>query len=172
MRNFVAAIALLFVHLLCGAGEIRRYDKNGPKSDDQFIVGVECSKAGNYLQIGFFDAYNVPEKRMDLWDTFDLKKNNANGDGVEKALSVERRCSLGAHHYKLRITGAPANWNLNGACGSITYAKAKVWKDGALIFDEDISSCRDDRALKLMTFFPEADKPVCKKGVSLSELFH
>jgi hypothetical protein len=172
MRKSSAAIALILVHCLCSAGEVRQYDRNSPKSDDRFIVGVECNKVSKQLQVGFFDAHNLPGKRMDLWDTFDLKKNNANGDAVEKVLSVERRCNLGSHRYQLRITGAPANWNLNGTCGSLTYAKAKVWKDGALIFNDDISSCQDARVLKLITFFPDTDRPARKHGENLSELLH
>jgi hypothetical protein len=61
---------------------------------------------------------------------------------------------------------------LNGACGGLTYARARVWKNGAVIFDDDLSSCKDDHTLKLLTFFPDSGVLVRKQGVSLSELFH
>jgi hypothetical protein len=109
---------------------------------------------------------------MDFWDTFDLKKNNVSGHSVEKVLSVVRRCNLGSHHYQIKITGAPGNWNLNGECGGVTYATAKIWKNGNLIFDEDISNCKDGHVLKAITFLPGIDTPIRKKGVNLSELFH
>ena len=163
--------ALVLIHGASLSGEIRQYQRGSPGSDDQLLVGVECNKSRHYLRIGLFDAHAVPDRRMNLWDTFDLKKNDANGDAVAKVLSVERRCDLGRQHYRIRITGAPGNWALNGPCGALTYARAKVWKNGAVIFDDDLSSCKDDHMLKLLTFFPDGDVPVRKQGVSLSELF-
>lgn len=170
MRNFLSVCTLLFVGNVCFAGEVKQYIRDSPKSDDQLIVGLECNRNNNSLQLGFFDAYHLPEKRMDLWDTFSLKKNNADGDKVVKVLSVVRICNLGGHRYQIKITGAPANWNLNGECGSLTYATAKVWKNGKLIFDEAISECDDRHQLRSITFSPENDAPIKKQGSKLSDL--
>ena len=169
--RLAAVTALMLAHGAGMAGEIAQYQRGSPGSDDMLLVGVECNKSETLLRIGLSDVHHVPEQKMDLWDTFDLKKNNARGDAVAKVLSVRRRCDLGRAHYRIRITGAPGNWTLNGACGGLTYARAKVWKNGAAIFDDDLSGCGDDRTLKLLTFFPDSDVPVRKKGESLSELF-
>jgi hypothetical protein len=167
----IAGIALMLVHGPGMCGDIKPYQRGSPGSDDQLLVGVECNRSANVLRIGLFDAHHVPDQPMDMWDTFDLKKNNANGDAVAKVLSVERRCDVGRHRYRIRITGTPGNWSLNGQCGGLTYARAKVWKNGAVIFDEDLSSCKDGHALKLVTFSPDSDATVRKKGESLSDLF-
>lgn len=171
MRYFLTAFSLVLVCKMCIAGELRQYDRNSPKHDDTRIVGIECNKKNNILQLGFFDAYNVPSKRMDLWDTFELKKNNSAGDAVEKVLSVVRHCRLGKYDYEIKITGVPGNWNLNGGCGGDTYPGAKIWKNGTLIFDENISDCKNVQVLTTITFSSKVDTPVRKKGATLSELF-
>jgi hypothetical protein len=47
--------------------------------------------------------------------------------------------------YRIRLTGEPGNWNMNGECGAITFAKAAVWRDGKMIFNKSLSSCEDYR---------------------------
>jgi hypothetical protein len=171
MRHFLLAILPLLLSGVCNAAEVKPYDRHSPQSDDKYIVGMECNRHDNHLEIGFFDAYNVPAKRMDLWDTWDLKKNKQDKDVVDKVLSVTRGCDIGGQHYQVKITGEPGNWNLNGECGGVTYAKAKVWKNGALVFDDAISTCADGRTLKLIAFYPDRDQPVRKQGDSLSALY-
>jgi hypothetical protein len=168
--QFFSTCFLLIVGCASFADEVQQYKRSSSKSDDQFIVGLECNRHSNSLQLGFFYAYNLPEKRMDLWDTFFLKKNNENGDLVVKVLSVTRSCHLGGHGYKIKITGAPGNWNLNGDCGGVTYAAAKIWKNGKLIFDEALSTCSNEPPLRSITFFAGNDTPIKKQGRKLSDL--
>jgi hypothetical protein len=171
LMHYAIIVSLsLFIGSESFAGEVVQYNRESQKSDGTLIVGLECNKRNNILQLGFFDAYNVPKKNMDLWDTFDLKKNNASGDAVVRVLSVVRGCKLGGVRYRIKITGEPANWNLNGECGSLTFATAKVWRDERLIFDEAVSDCVSWPRLRTITFSPINEAPLKREGSSLSEL--
>ncbi|CAH0262437.1 hypothetical protein SRABI118_03258 [Massilia sp. Bi118] len=119
MRHVFALAALALACHPGRAAEPRQYDRQSPKSYDQFIVGIECNTREQHLEIGLFDSDNIPDKRMDLWDTWDLKKNKPGGDAVDKVLTVARGCTLGGHRYRIELTGQPANWNMNGPAGSL-----------------------------------------------------
>ena len=177
MRHIHSVIALALAQHPCVATEITEYDRRSSSGDDTLIVGVACDQARNRLDIGLYTPYELPAgEKIALWNTFDLKKDNPDGESIAKVHHVERRCVLGRHRYRIRLTGEPGNWNMNGECGAITYAKAAVWRDGKMIFNKSISSCEDYRTsyghlLKLIIFQPANDEPIMRSGKTLSDLY-
>ena len=175
MRYIHLLIALALAQTICDAAEVRQYVRTSPKSDDTLIVGGACRQADNRLEIGLYTSYELPaDSKIELWDTFDLKKDNPDGESIAKLLHVERRCVLNRDRYRVRLTGEPGNWNMNGECGALTYAKATVWRNGKVIFDKPISTCEDYRTshpLKLIMFQPPRDEAVVRSGGKLSDLY-
>lgn len=168
MRNVFKILPFFLVHSLCFGAEARQYDPRSMVSDDQLIVGVECDKSGKQIHIGLYPPAQVPKRKMDLWDTFDLKKNNADGTTVKAILSVTRSCYMGKQKYRIKISGAPGNWNMNGQCGALTYARAAVWRNGALIYDDNISGCEDLITPKLLIFRVGSDTPILRSGTDVT----
>lgn len=144
------------------AFEPLQYDRYGPRSDDMSIVGIECNKNSNTLEVGYFTAYNVPTKRMDLWNTFDLKKNKKDSDYVEAVYEVKRSCNLGKDQYLVKARAVPGNWNLNGRCGGETYGGAKIFKNRKLIFDADFQNCFDEEVITRVLVRPGTELEITK----------
>jgi hypothetical protein len=170
-------ITLALAQRICDAAEVKRYVRTSVGADNTLIVGVACNHADNRVEIGLYTPGELPaDRRIDLWDTFDLIKDNPDGASIAKLLHVERRCVLKRDRYRIRLTGEPGNWNMNGECGAITYAKATVWLNGKPIFDKPIASCEDYRTtgahvLKLIIFQPSSDDPILRSGKRLSDLY-
>ncbi len=99
------------LNILKATIRIPKYDRSGPKSDDQKIIGIDCNKKNKTLEVGYYTAYNLPDNAMDLWDTFSLKTNsNPDNNGNQHVLAVHdvvRECSLGNTHYIVTISAVP-----------------------------------------------------------------
>lgn len=141
-----------------------QYDRpKGEPHDDRRIVGMECHKKNNTLEVGYFTDYNLPNKRMDLWDTFDLKKNKKDSDYVESVHEIVRRCKIGNDHYVVKIRPVPGNWNLNRECGGATYAGAKIMRNGVVVFDEDFEECNSKEIISKVRISTNQKDPVVTK---------
>jgi len=165
--KLILSIFLLSLSSLGVAFDTPQYDRSkGEPHDDRRIVGMECHKKNNTLEVGYFTDYNLPDKRMDLWDTFDLKKNRMDDDGREYVKSVhevERKCTLGKDHYIVKIRPVPGNWNLNGRCGGATYGGAKILMNGVQIFDGNFEECESKEIVAKIKVFGGQWKPVVTK---------
>lgn len=139
------------------AREIPQY--NGGQSDDTRVVGMECHKKNRTLEIGYFTAYNIPFKLMDLWGTFDLKQKSEDGETVEY-YEVVRRCNIGNDRFvvRLRADGA-AGWGDGVACGTLTGARARVYRNGVMILDVLFEECGAEEVITRAKFVSGSDKP-------------
>ncbi|MDR0775646.1 MAG: hypothetical protein LBE81_03285 [Azonexus sp.] len=146
-----------------------QYDRSFPRADDTRIVGIECNRNSNTLEVGYFTAYNLPTKTMDLWNTFDLKKNAPDGC-VESVYEVKRRCNLGKDRYLIIVRAVPGNWNLNGQCGGATYGGTKIFRNRVLLFDGDFEECSLDGEIVTKVLVRPGMKPLVSK-VSRKEFF-
>lgn len=100
---------------------------------------------------------------MDLWDTFDLKKNRTDSDYVEKIYTVARNCDIGNDHYLIKISAEPGKWNLNGECGGVTYARAKITKNKKVVFDQAFEDCRGEFVIHSVLFTNSSSAPIVTK---------
>jgi hypothetical protein len=146
--------------------DIPQYDrlKNEPH-DDRRIVGMECHKKNNTLEVGYYTDYNLPKKLLDLWDTFDLKRNRTNGDQeyVESIYAIVRKCNLGNDHYIVKIRPVPGNWNLNGQCGGATYGGVEILKNGIQIYDGNFEECDSKEIVAKVKIFNDQTSPLITK---------
>jgi len=115
------------------------------------------------LEIGYFSAYNLPTKSMELWDTFDLKKNKKDSDYVESVYEIIRICDIGKDQYIVKIRPVPGNWNLNGRCGARTYGGASIMKNDVLIFDENFEECESEKIISKVRISTDQNDPVITK---------
>lgn len=123
------------------AADFPQYDRSRGPSDNTNVIGIECNQKTQSLEIGYFNAYNLPNRKLDLWDTFDLKTNTKDGGHVESVLELTRKCKIGKDQYMVKIRAVPGNWNLNGRCGGRTYGGATLLKNGIKIFDGHFQEC-------------------------------
>jgi len=101
---------------------------------------------------------------MDLWDTFDLKKNTPDDNYVESVYEVKRRCNLGKDRYLIKVRAVPGNWRLNGQCGGATFAGVKIFKNRVLIFDGDFEECSLDGEVVTKILVRPGMKPLASKA--------
>lgn len=66
--------------------------------------------------------------------------------------TVARKCNIGSDHYKILFSGLPGANNAMWMCGAVTGVHVSVWKDGAMIFDEDIYRCNRDDYISQVRF--------------------
>jgi hypothetical protein len=160
------AAACILVTNSCFAGAIPTYDFRKPLNDGMTLVGLECHKKNETLELGLFDASTPPIKRMDLWDTWDLVKIDPKIDQISAVRSVERSCVIRGARYLIRFTGLPGNFNIQGRCGAAVSAHAKVWKDGKLLFDQDFEQCGDEEGsgIRTVRFSRDSDQPLVETG--------
>jgi hypothetical protein len=151
---------ILFSYNYAFAIEAPQFDRSQGLSDDLNVIGVECNKKANALEIGYFFSNNLPPQPMDLWDTFHLKKNKKDGDYVESVQEIVRTCSIGNDQYIVKIRAVPGNWNLNGECGARTYGGAKILKNGVLIFDANFEECRSKEIISKVRITTDQNAPV------------
>jgi hypothetical protein len=49
-------------------------------------------------------------------------------------------------------------------CGAVVTANASVWKDGRLIYEQELSRCGVDDSVRLARFVPGSDVPTVVKN--------
>lgn len=143
--------------------DVPLYDFRQPVRDGVVLVGMECNHKSQSLEIGIFYASNPPTKRMDLWNTSDLVSYDAKTYMVTSIRHVKRGCAIGSDRYQVRIDGLPGAMNAMWMCGAVVTARASVWKNGRLIFEQDLSRCGADESVRLVRFVPGTDIPTLVK---------
>lgn len=151
--------------LAAGSGRagVPLYDFKQPVRDGVILVGMECNHKSLSLELGIFDAGNPPTKRMDLWRTADLLTYDARTYMVTSIRHVERSCAIGNDRYQVRLEGLPGAMNAMWMCGAVVTAKASVWKNGRLIYEQELSRCGVDDSVRLARFVPASDIPTLVK---------
>jgi hypothetical protein len=144
-------------------GEVPLYDFRQRVRDGVILVGMECNHKSQSLEIGIFDAGNPPAKRMDLWRTSDLVTYDAKTYMVTSIRHLERSCTIGSDRYQVRFEGLPGAMNAMWMCGAVVTAKASVWKNGRLIYEQGLSRCGADESVRLAKFVPASDIPTIVK---------
>jgi len=142
------------------SAELPLYDFNQPVRDGVILVGMECNHKKQSLEIGIYDSGNPPTKRMDLWKTSDLVIYDAKTSMVSSIRQLHRNCSIGNDHYQVRFDGLPGAMNAMSPCGAIVTAKAKVWKNGRLIYEQALSKCGADDSVRVARFDLGEDIPI------------
>jgi hypothetical protein len=145
------------------AADIPQYDRSRGASDDTNVIGIECNQKTRSLEIGYFTAYNLPSRKLDLWDTFDLKTNTKDGGHVESVHELTRECKIGEDQYTVKIRAVPGNWNLNGRCGGRTYGGATLLKNGVKIFDGNFQECESMEIVTKVVISAGRDVPLVVK---------
>lgn len=156
--RLLPVLCLYLAARVCGAGEIPQYDFRKPFRDGVIAVGMECHKKNRTFEIGLFYPNKPPSKRMDLWLTRDLVRYD-DTMMVAEVLELERRCTIGDDRYRVRFRGVPGATNGNWMCGAVVTAAAKVWKNGRLIFDEELDRCTGGNAIRTVRFSHVSDEP-------------
>lgn len=162
MIRSLSSILLFLGSSVCFA-EVPAYDARQPQRDGTVLVGMECHHRDLTLEIGLFFPASPPAKRMDLWNISDLVKFNASTYFVEKIEKVVRGCNIGDSHYKVRFEGIPGANNAMWMCGASTGVHATVWRNGTMVFDDDLYKCGRDDYVGTVRFkdggaTPEADR--------------
>jgi hypothetical protein len=147
-----------------GVAGVPLYDYKQPVRDGVILVGMECNRNSQSLELGIFEAGIPPTKRMDLWKTSDLVSYDAKTYMVTAIRHVERNCTIGNTHYKVRFDGLPGAMNAMWMCGAVVTAKASVWKDGRLIYEQELARCGIDDSVRLARFVPGSDMPAVVKN--------
>lgn len=161
----VRAVLVSVCILVSGTGTagVPLYDFRQAVRDGVILVGMECNRKTESLELGIFESRYPPTKRMDLWKTSDLVTYDAETNMVSSVLHVERNCTIGKDRYRVRLAGLPGAPNAMWACGAIVTAKASVWKNGRLIYDQKLLSCGVDGAVRLVRFVSGTDVPTLVK---------
>ena len=164
IKTLTILIALGSFCGLCFARDIPQYDKTAMKTDDARVVGMECHKKNKTLEIGYFTAYNIPNKLMDLWDTYDLKKRSADGETPDEFYEVKRYCNLGNERYIVlfRADGV-SGWGYGGARGAITGARTRVYKNDVMVLDILFEENGKDEVITKVKFMSGDNKPEITK---------
>jgi hypothetical protein len=149
---------LLLGSSLCSA-EVPTYDARLPQRDGVTLVGMECHHRNLTLEIGLFFPISPPTKRMDLWDISNLVRFDPSTFFVEKVEAVERKCNLGRERYKIRFEGIPGAVNAMWMCSGSTGVRVTVWRDSALVFDDDMYKCSRDDYISRVRFKDRVSAP-------------
>lgn len=147
----------------CLAAEPRLRDFREPLGNGAILVGMHCDAVAGKLELAYFYPASPPGRAMDLWRTSDLVSVDSEHMMVVETHALERSCKLGANEYRVRFEGVPGNIHLNGLCGAVTFANAKVWKNGRQVFDQDFEQCEGNEAVRSVTFANGADIPDVRK---------
>ena len=145
------------------SAEVRLYDFKQPVRDGVTLVGMECNHKSQSLEIGIFDSANPPTKRMDLWRTSDLVTYDAKTYMVSSIRHLERSCTIGSDRYQVRFEGLPGAMNAMWMCGAVVTAKANVWKNGRLVYEQELARCGVDDSVRLAKFVLGVDVPTLVK---------
>jgi hypothetical protein len=131
---------------------VKPYDFRAPMRDGMMLVGMECHHQNRTLELGLFFAISPPQKRMDLWNVPDLVKFDPKTYMLTDVYNVEKDCGLGDEHYRVRLTGIPGAVNAMWICGAGTGVHASVWRDRALVFDDDLYKCSKYAYIRKVVF--------------------
>lgn len=151
MIRFLLSFFLLLISVICSA-EVPTYDARQPQRGDITLVGLECHHRNLTLEIGLFFPASPPTKRMDLWSISDLVKFDPSTYFLEKVESVERSCNIGGNRFKIQFKGIPGANNAMWMCGAGTGVHASVWRNGKIVFDEDLHRCNRDDYVGIVRF--------------------
>jgi hypothetical protein len=157
-------IGLLALPVL--AREVPTYDYRQPMRDGVILVGMECHKKNHTLEIGIFYPSAPPGKPMDLWRTDQLVTFDRKTNFVDQVNEVRKSCVLDGHRYQVRFLGIPGAANAMWMCGASESARATVWRDGQMIFDEDLDRCGVEDGILKARFSPANDKPVIERAAA------
>lgn len=139
--------------------EVPLYDFRQPVRDGVILVGMECNHKSQSLEFGIYFAGKPPTKRMDLWKTSDLVEHDAQTWMVSAIRHVERTCKIGTDRYRVRFDGLPGAANAMWMCGAASTAKATVWRNSELVFEQELARCGVDNAVRLVRFGPGSNTP-------------
>lgn len=159
----IGLVTLSFIAPETNAAEVAAYDFRQPLRDGVILVGMECNHKSKTLEIGIFDAGNPPAKRMDLWKTSDLVTYDTETYIVQDVRHLERTCLIDNTRYRVRFDGLPGAANAMWMCGAVVTATAHVWKNGRLIFQQDLARCGHEESVRGATFGLDSDVPTLVK---------
>jgi hypothetical protein len=160
--KMILSAALLSFSNLVFAFDAPQYDRHREKHDDRRIVGMECHKKKQTLEVGYFTDYNLTDKTMDLWDVFDLKTNSSDGMSVKSVHEIIRKCNLGDEYYVIKFRPVIGNWNLNGACAD-TFGGATILRNGVVVFDQKFEKCGSEEVIVKVFFSKGIENPEITK---------
>jgi hypothetical protein len=158
-------IGLLALPVL--AREVPTYDYRQPMRDGVILVGMECHKKNHTLEIGIFYPSAPPGKPMDLWRTDQLVTFDKKTSFVDHENEVQKSCVLDAHRYQVRFRGIAGAANAMWMCGASQSARATVWRDGRMIFDDDLERCGTEEGIRKVRFSADSDQPVVERAPAL-----
>lgn len=166
MSDSVLDIVLTGMGLLSSVpslAEVPLYDFRQPVRDGVILVGMECNHREKALEFGIFYAGDPPTKRMDLWKTSGLVSYDLATNMVEHIGQIERACTIGKDHYRVRFKGLPGALNAMWMCGAVVTATASVWNNGRLIYEQDLSRCGAEDGVRRARFVPGSNVPTVVK---------
>lgn len=158
MSVLVAAVTL--VATVQSKAMVPQYDYRLPMADGMALVGMDCQRKQRSLELAFFYPDKPPRRQMDLWRTSDLVKFDPVTWFLTDVYEVERRCNAGKDKYIVRFRGVPGASNAQWQCGSSSGAHATVWKNGKIVFDDEMAVCQDDSYIRRVRFSPGTDMPI------------
>lgn len=158
MRPILALLGLL-VALPCFAADPPPQDFKAALGPGATLVGLECDPAAGSLEIAYFDPSAPPTKPMALWKMSDMVTVDRDQWLVTDQHPLERTCSTRDDEFLVRFEPVPGNIHVMSLCGAVIFARAKVWKNGKLLFDEQFDSCNADVIIRSVRFERGADAP-------------
>jgi hypothetical protein len=158
MSVLVAAVSL--VAAVQSKAIVPQYDYRQPMADGVALVGMDCQRKKRKLEVRFFYPDQPPRYHMDLWKTSDLVRFDPVTMFLTDVYEVERQCQLGKDKYRVRFRGVPGASNAQWQCGASSGAHATVWKNGRVVFDDELAVCQEDSYIRKVVFSPGTDMPV------------
>jgi hypothetical protein len=158
MSVLVAAVSL--VAAVQSKAIVPQYDYRQPMADGVALVGMDCQRKKRKLELRFFYPDQPPRYHMDLWKTSDLVKFDPVTMFLTDVYEVERQCHLGKDKYRVRFRGVPGASNAQWQCGASSGAHATVWKNGRVVFDDELAVCQEDSYIRKVVFSSGTDMPV------------
>ncbi|MGZ8304206.1 MAG: hypothetical protein ACXW2U_16875 [Telluria sp.] len=72
---------------------------------------------------------------------------------------LEPTCRIERDEYRVRFEPVPGNIHVMGICGAVTFARAKVCKNDALVFDDEFDKCDAESMIRSVRFERGTDVP-------------
>jgi hypothetical protein len=155
--------SLLFCSItICSAAmarEVPTVDYRASVKDGESLVGIECHKRNNTLEVVAINPGHSPGRRMDVWQASDLLVFDQKTSMLLKTLAVQRSCKLGDDTFSVRLEGVAGNSNAQAKCGAFATAHATVWRNGRKVYDADLAECWGEKNVASLRFVPGADAP-------------
>lgn len=155
----ILSVLLLLVALPCLAADPPLQDYQTPLGPGAHLVGLDCDTAAGTLEIASFDPSSPPARPMDLWKTSDMVTVDRELWQVTDMRPLERTCSTGGDEFRVRFEPVPGNVYVNSLCGALTFARATVWKNGRVVFDEQFETCNAEVVIRSVRFERGVDAP-------------